>query len=174
MLSLNRLNIVFVCHGNICRSPMAECIMQHLVNENSLQAYFNITSAAVSREEIGNSIYPPAARTLRSHGIDYSNHSASHQISLQEFRAADLVVLMDHSNQRLLKHLIPHAEFDSNSQLSEVLGMNSKVCLLMDFSKHIGAEVADPWYTGNFDLTYSDILEGCSGLLSQIADVLGA
>lgn len=168
MISLNLLNIVFVCHGNICRSPMAECVMQHLVNKERLQEHFYITSAAVSREEIGNPIYLPAARILRKYGVDYANHCAAHQISLQEFQKADLVVLMDHSNLRLLKHLIPHAELDTNSQLSEALGMNSKVCLLMDFSERAGAEVADPWYTGNFELTYSDILDGCTGLLSQI------
>ncbi len=146
--------IIFLCHGNICRSPMAEYVMKHIVKEHGCQDEYEITSGAVSREEIGNDIYPPAQRKLREKGIEFSRHRA-HQITPSEFADNDLVITMDTSNMRLLGRIVPDWE------------SSGKVYMMMSFTGNT-RDVADPWYTGDFEQTYQDVLLGCTQLLKKI------
>ena len=148
----NMKKIVFVCHGNICRSPMAEFIMKKLVKEAKMEKEFDITSMAVSGEEWGNPIYPPAKAIMREHGIPFTEHRAN-KITPAEFAAADLIIIMDESNRRLLRRIVGEAA-DS-----------PKVQLMMSYAgQH--RDVADPWYTEDFETTYRDILTGCTALLA--------
>lgn len=169
--------ICFVCHGNICRSPMAEYVMKHTVKMAGMEQEYEITSAAVSYEEIGNDIYPPAKRKLNEKGVAFGRHAA-HRITPDELAEQDLVILMDSSNQRLLGRIVPQWESLSageNIPQGKIVG---KVHLMMEFA---GAEsgdtidgsakardVADPWYTGDFEQTYRDVLQGCQGLLNLL------
>ena len=146
--------IIFLCHGNICRSPMAEYVMKHIVKEQGRQEEFEITSGAVSREEIGNDIYPPAKRKLQEKGVDFSKHRA-HQITPDEFSQNDLIITMDSSNMRLLGRIVPNWE------------ETGKVHMMMEYAGK-SSDVADPWYTGDFEQTYQDVLAGCTGLLEII------
>ncbi len=141
--------ILFVCHGNICRSPMAEMILKHLVRERGLSGYV-IDSAAVSREEIGNGVYPPARRELLAHGVRCEDHRAR-QITSADYDQWDVIIGMDMSNiTRMLR----------------VFGGDDahKVHRLMDFTGH-PADMSDPWYSDRFDIAYRDILAGCEALL---------
>ena len=147
------MKIVFVCHGNICRSAMAEFVMKDEVSRTGRENEFEISSAAVSTEQIGNDMYPPAQRKLREKGVPFTRHSA-HQITRREFDEADLVVLMDASNRRILSRLIPGSD------------SSTKTTLLMDFTG-TPRDVADPWYTGDFEATYRDVLAGCRAILSR-------
>ena len=146
--------IIFICHGNICRSPMAEYVMKHLVKEQGRESEFEITSGAVSREEIGNDIYPPAKRKLQEKGVEFSRHRA-HQITPDEFSEYDIIITMDSSNMRLLGRIVPNWE------------ETGKVHLMMEYAGST-RDVADPWYTGDFEQTYQDVLAGCTGLLNMI------
>ena len=146
--------ILFVCHGNICRSPMAEFVMKHLVEERGLQDQFEIASAATSTEEIGNPVYPPARRKLAEHGIGCQGKTAR-QMTLEDYRYYDRIIVMDRNNIWNLKRLLGEDK-------------DHKISLLMDYTNRPG-EVADPWYTGDFEATWRDVLEGCKGLLSAIA-----
>ncbi len=148
------LKIIFVCHGNICRSPMAEFIMNDLVRKSGLSGKVSISSAAVSCEEEGMPIYPPAARILQMHGIPSDGHHA-HKISGQEGAEADMIIIMDHSNERLLKRIIHPEDF-------------GKIHYMMEFAGKPGQDVADPWYTGDFGRTFDDLYSACSGLVSLI------
>lgn len=139
------VKILFVCHGNICRSPMAEYVMKDLAARAGVGARLQITSAAVSREELGNPVYPPARRELQAHGIRCDGHAA-HQITAEEYACMDRVYYMDRSNLRYLRQLLPDTE---------------KCAPLL------GRDVADPWYTGDFSKTWEDILEGCTGILEE-------
>ena len=150
------MRIIFVCHGNICRSPMAEFIMKDLVRKAGMEDKFEISSAAVSREEEGNPIYPPAARMLRSKGIPFSGHRA-HRISASEAARADLIIIMDSSNLRIIRQIIAPEDF-------------GKVHYMMEFAGEGCRDVADPWYTGDFAQTYADLLAGCRGLLEHAAN----
>lgn len=145
--------ILFVCHGNICRSPMAEFVMKHLVEEHGLQDQFEIASAATSTEEIGNPVYPPARRKLAEHGIGCQGKTAR-QMTLEDYRYYDHIIVMDRNNIRNLKRLIGE-------------DTEHKISLLMDYTPRPG-EVADPWYTGDFEATWRDVLEGCEGILRSI------
>ena len=147
------MKIVFVCHGNICRSAMAEFVMKDEVSRTGRENEFEISSAAVSTEQIGNDMYPPAQLKLREKGVPFTRHSA-HQITRREFDEADLVVLMDASNRRILSRLIPGSD------------SSTKTALLMDFTG-TPRDVADPWYTGDFEATYRDVLAGCRAILSR-------
>ena len=138
--------ILFVCHGNICRSPMAEFVMKDLVTKAGRASEFHIASAAVSREEIGNPVYPPARRELAKHGIESHGHAA-HQITRAELDTYDLIYYMDESNARYLRRLFGQAAAKCQSLLPR--------------------DVADPWYTGDFTATWNDILEGCSRILEE-------
>ena len=139
--------ILFVCHGNICRSPMAEFIMKDLVAKAGRSGEFRIASAAVSREELGNPVYPPARRELQKHGIRCDGHAA-HQITRAELDEYDMIYYMDTSNARYLRRL-----FGDGAE---------KCCPLLD------RDVADPWYTGDFTQTYNDIVEGCERILEEL------
>lgn len=143
--------ILFVCHGNICRSPMAEFVMKHLVEERGLQDQFEIASAATSTEEIGNPVYPPARRKLAEHGINCEGKRAR-VMTREDFNYYDNIIVMDNENLQSIKWLFGKDK-------------NHKVRLLMDYTNRPG-EVADPWYTGDFEATWRDVLEGCEGLLA--------
>lgn len=145
-------NILFVCHGNICRSPMAEFVMKDLVTKAGLESQFHIESAATSTEEIGNPVYPPARRKLREHGIDCSGKTAR-QLTRTDGERFDLLIGMDGANLRNMRRICPNAE--------------GKFHLLLDFTQRPG-DVADPWYTGDFEATWQDVLEGCRGLLHSL------
>ena len=145
--------ILFVCHGNICRSPMAEFVMKKLVREAKLDKEIYIASAATSREEIGNPVYPPARRELLSHGITCSGKTAV-QMTAADYDRYDYIVIMDGNNRRNIMRIIGSDP-------------DNKVHRLMDYTDR-PHDVADPWYTGDFELTYSDIDEGCRALLSYI------
>lgn len=142
--------ILFVCHGNICRSPMAEFIMKDLVRKAHRENDFEIASAATSTEEIGNPVYPPARRKLAEHGIRCDGHAAR-QITRRDYDYYDMIIGMDSYNLRNMRRI-----FGDDTE--------GKISLLMDFTSRPG-DVADPWYTGNFDATWRDCLEGCEALL---------
>lgn len=148
------MRILFVCHGNICRSPMAEFVMKHLVAEAGLSDQFEIASAATSTEEIGNAVYPPARRKLAEHGIGCEGKTAR-QMTRDDYRYYDKVVAMDRNNLRNLRRM-----FGDDTE--------HKISLLMDHTRRPG-DVADPWYTGDFEATWCDVLEGCRGLLDEMA-----
>lgn len=145
--------ILFVCHGNICRSPMAEFYMKKLVKEQGLDKQFVIASAATSREEIGNPVYPPAKRKLWEHGITCNGKTAV-QMTRADYDKYDYIIGMDSMNLRNMMRII-HSD------------PQNKVSLLLDFtdSPH---SVADPWYSGDFDATYEDVSRGCKALLRHI------
>ena len=145
--------IIFLCHGNICRSPMAEYVMKDIVKKAGLEKEFEITSGAVSDEEWMDPIYPPAQRKLREKGIPFGAHSA-HKISKAEFDAQDLVIVMDRSNLRWLSRLV--GDWPAG-----------KVRMMMEYAGS-SRDVADPWYTGDFEQTYQDVLAGCMGLLEEL------
>lgn len=142
--------ILFVCHGNICRSPMAEFIMKDLVEKAGCANQFYIESAATSTEELGNEVYPPAKRKLWEHGISCKGKTAR-QMTASDYARFDLIVCMDDWNMRNMLRIC-HADPEG------------KMHKLMDFTAR-GGEVADPWYTGNFEATWQDCLEGCQGIL---------
>ena len=147
--------ILFVCLGNICRSPMAEFVMKDLVKKAGLEDEFEIASAATSTEEIGNPVYPPVRRMLNAHGIDCSGKTAR-QMTKADYENYDLLIGMDRSNFR---------------NMQRICGGDSegKIHLLLDFTDR-GGEVADPWYTGNFDATWRDAQDGCRGLLQYLME----
>ncbi len=140
------IRILFVCHGNICRSPMAEYVMKDLVKKAGRAGAFSIASAAVSREELGNPVYPPARRELQKHGIGCDGHAA-HQITRQELESYDRIYYMDRSNAQYLRRLF---------------GKDAAKCRPL-----LERDVADPWYTGDFGRTWEDILEGCTRILEE-------
>ena len=145
--------ILFICHGNICRSPMAEFVMKDLVKKAGLASQFHIASAATSREEIGNPVYPPARRKLVEHGISCEGHAAR-QLTSRDYDEYDLLIGMDEANLRNM-HRICGGD------------RSGKMSLLMDHTTRSGS-VADPWYTGDFEATWRDVLEGCRGLLDEL------
>ncbi len=145
--------ILFVCHGNICRSPMAEYVMKQLVKEEGVSGKFEIDSAATSTEEIGNDIYPPVKRLLHAEEIPCAGHSAK-KMTRADYDYFDLVVVMDGHNLRNLRRLIGE-------------DTEKKVCRLLDFTSHPG-DIADPWYTRDFDLTYRQVTEGCQALFRHL------
>ena len=145
--------ILFVCLGNICRSPMAEFVMKDLVEKAGLAEEFLIGSAATSTEEIGNPVYPPARRKLAAHGIDCSGKTAR-QLRSGDYGRYDLLIGMDRGNLRDMRRICG----------GDPAG---KMHLLLDFTARPG-EVADPWYTGDFDAAWKDVEEGCRGLLERL------
>lgn len=145
--------ILFVCHGNICRSTMAEYVMKYLVKEAGLEDSFFIDSAGTSREEIGNGVHYGTVAKLRSVGIPVGNHRAR-QITQADFKNFDYIVAMDRANVRNLQAVAPVAYRDKISKLLSYAG--------------IADDIADPWYTGNFDETYEDVMTGCKALLKKI------
>lgn len=152
------IKILFVCHGNICRSPMAEFVMKDLVKKAGKERTFRIASAATSTEELGNPVYPPARRMLRQHGIDCGGKTAR-QLGRADYDEYDLLIGMDQANLRNMRSL-----FGGDP--------SGKLRLLLDYTDHPGS-VADPWYTGDFEATWTDVLEGCRGLLSALEQANG-
>lgn len=156
---------------------MAEYVMKHLVARAGLEKEFEITSGAVSTEEIGNDIYPPAKRKLHEKGVKFTRHAA-HKITPDEFSQNDLVILMDSSNQRLLGRIVPGWEDTPAGKGVERYGIEGKVHLMMEFANAAkgvtikangkARDVADPWYTGDFEQTWQDVLAGCTGLLQLL------
>ena len=146
-------SILFVFHGNICRSPMAEFVMKDLVQKAGLEHAFSIASAATSTEEIGNPVYPPARRKLAQHGIGCAGHAAR-QLRRDDYDRYDYLIGMDSANLR---------------NMHRICGGDpaGKISLLLDWTDRPGS-VADPWYTGDFEATWQDVLEGCRNLLEQI------
>jgi protein-tyrosine phosphatase len=140
--------ILFVCHGNICRSPMAEYVMKYLVEQAQLTDQFLIESAATSTEEIGNPVYPPARRKLAEHGISCNGHAAR-QMTRADYSRYDLLIGMDSANLRNMTRI---AGGDPEGKIRPLL-----------YDK----DVADPWYTGNFEATWQDVLRGCQALLEE-------
>ena len=138
--------ILFVCHGNICRSPMAEFVMKDMVKKAGIAEQFHIESVAVSREELGNPVYPPARRELARHGIACDGHRAR-QITQADCDRFDHILYMDRSNARYLERLFPGET---------------------KFRPFLSRDVADPWYTGDFTQTWLDICEGCRKLLEEL------
>ncbi|MBE6872690.1 MAG: low molecular weight phosphotyrosine protein phosphatase [Ruminococcus albus] len=145
--------IMFICHGNICRSPMAEFVMKDLVKKAGLENEFVIASSAVSAEELGNHVYPPAKKVLEEHGISVGDKHAE-LLTRRDYDIYDLLIAMDTSNLRNIDRIIR----------SDPEG---KVHLLMSYAGK-SASVADPWYTGDFETAYNDIREGCEGLLRSL------
>lgn len=145
------IKVLFICHGNICRSPMAEFVMKKLLADNNIHNV-EVSSAAVSSEEQGNDIYPPAKSVMRANDIPFSRHYA-HRVTDSEFEDADVVYVMDNSNYQLLKK-----RFYSNSQ---------KIHMLLNH------DVADPWYSGDFEKTYQEIAEGCTKIINGLAKNYG-
>lgn len=142
------VKILFVCHGNICRSPMGEYILKDLAAKAGVADRFEIASAAVSREEIGNPVYPPARRELAKHGISCDGHAAR-QVTMKDYHHYDRICYMDASNARYLKRMLP----EDPEKIRPLLPR----------------DVADPWYTGDFSATWRDILEGCQNIMEEFA-----
>ena len=150
------VKILFVCLGNICRSPMAEYIMKDLVKKARLDNRFVIASAATSREEIGNPVYPPARRKLAAHGIGCEGHAARQLVS-RDYDRFDLLIGMDHANIRNMQRICGG-------------DTEGKIHLLMEYSGKPGKEVSDPWYTDDFETAWKDILAGCQGLFRSLQE----
>ena len=140
------VKILFVCHGNICRSPMAEFVLKDMVKKAGRAGEFSIASVAVSTEELGNPVYPPARRELASHGIGCDGHR-SRQITARDVAAYDHIYYMDSANLRWLERMFPGET---------------------KFKPFLDRNVADPWYTGDFTQTWNDINEGCERILEEL------
>ena len=147
------IRILFVCHGNICRSPMGEFLLKALVKAKGLEDQYHIESAAVSREEIGNPIYPPAKRCLHQHGVWFDAEKRARQVTRADYDRFDRIICMDYSNLRLIRRIIPDDP-------------DGKIHLMMSYAG-ISRDVADPWYTGDFERTFQDLLVGCEAMLKR-------
>ena len=152
------IKILFVCHGNICRSPMAEFLLKDMVSKLGFAQEFYIASAATSTEEIwngiGNPVYPPARQELARHGISCEGKRAV-QLKKADYAAYDYLIGMDQWNIRNMMRIVKQDP-------------EHKIYRLLEFTDRPGDDIADPWYTGQFERTYQDILEGCTGFLKQL------
>lgn len=149
------IKVLFVCHGNICRSTMAESILTHIVNQQGLSDHFHINSAATSREEIGEPPHYGTVRKLNQVGIPVIPHRAV-QMTKQDYDNYDYLIGMDSAN---IQNMIRIAGGDSDNKIYKLLSFTGS-----------GRDVADPWYTGDFDATYRDVMTGCEGLLQYILE----
>lgn len=149
------IKVLFICHGNICRSPMAQYVLQNLVNKRGLEQEFYIDSAATSTEEIGNGIHHGTRKKLEEMGIPYGDHRAV-QLRKSDYETYDYLLGMDSWNIRNMYNIIGRKTA-------------GKIYKLLDFGQ-TSRDIADPWYTGNFDETYEDILEGCEGFLKYLEE----
>ena len=150
------IKILFVCHGNICRSPMAEFVLKKMVKDRGMEAGVQIASAATSTEEIGNPVYPPARSKLAEHGIGCVGKVAR-QLTKQDYAEYDLLIGMDSANIRNMERIC-HGDSEH------------KIHLLMEYAGST-RDVADPWYTRDFETTWQDIVTGCEGLLSRNCNI---
>jgi protein-tyrosine phosphatase len=144
------IRVLFVCHGNICRSPVAEFILKAIVRSRGEEGDYYIESAAVSDEETGNPIYPPAKRSLNQHGIIFDPGKRARTVTRADYARFDRIYCMDASNMRLIRYIIPEDP-------------EHKIHLLMSVTG-TGRDVADPWYTGDFERTFQDLLQACEKL----------
>ena len=141
------IKILFVCHGNICRSPMGQYVLRHMAKETGVDHLLQIDSVAVSREELGNPVYPPAKREMNRHGVNCDGHRAR-QITQADVDSYDHIYYMDASNLRYLNRMFPGET---------------------KFKPFLSRDVADPWYTGDFTQTWADICEGCEAIMEELA-----
>ena len=150
------IKVLFICHGNICRSPMAEFVLKDMVEKRGLSDQFLIESAATSEEEIwngiGNPVYPPARKKLAEHGIDCGGKRAR-RLTREDYDKFDYLIGMDANNIRNMERMTGHK--------------GGKISLLLQFAGKTDS-IADPWYSGDFDATYRDVVEGCEALLNAI------
>ena len=165
------IKILFVCHGNICRSPMAEYVMKYLVSQKGLEEKFYIDSAATSTEEIGNGVHYGTRNKLQSVNIPVGNHKAR-QITKNDIEEFDYLLGMDSANIRNMKRFygfegFSFGNYQTKSNSAANKNLENKICKLLEFANS-SDDIADPWYTGNFDLTYNDILKGCKSLLNSL------
>ena len=151
---MKTVSILFICHGNICRSPMAEFILKALVRARGQEEMWHIESAAVSDEETGNPIYPPARRCLSQHGVVFDEGKRARRVRPEDYARFDRIICMDASNLRLLRRIIPDDP-------------QHKIHLMRSYTGS-GRDVADPWYTGDFERTFQDLLEACTALLRGV------
>ena len=140
------IKILFVCHGNICRSPMAEFVLKDMVKKAGRSGEFQIASVATSREELGNPVYPPAKREMNSHGVACDGHRAR-QITAADVAQYDYIYYMDSNNARNLARMFPGET---------------------KFMPFLNRNVADPWYSGDFTQTWADVQEGCARILEEL------
>ena len=148
------INILFICHGNICRSTMAQFVFQDMVNKAGLSDRFHVDSAATSLAEIGNPPHHGTVRKMQEVGVPVLPHRAR-QMTKKDYQTYDYLIGMDAWNIRNMQRI---AGGDPDG----------RICMLLDFTDRAGEEIADPWYTGNFDVTYRDVKEGCEGLLGKL------
>ena len=151
------IKIMFVCHGNICRSPMAEFYMKHIVEKAGLEGEIFIASSATSLEEIGNDVHYGTKAILDKYNIPYNRRQAV-RFTYKDYEEYDLVLLMDKNNMRNIRYIVPDDK-------------DEKISLLLEFAGE-SASIADPWYTGEFETTYRDIKRGCTALLQYIKSEL--
>ncbi len=146
--------ILFICHGNICRSPMAEFLLKDMVAKRGIAFQFDIASAATSREEIGNPVHHGTRKKLAQFGISVAGKTAR-QMTRRDYENYDYIIAMDRNNLRNIDRIIGRDDYN-------------KVSLLLDFAGRNGQSIADPWYTGDFDITYDDIKQGLDGFLEYL------
>ncbi len=151
------IKVMFVCHGNICRSPMAEFYMKHIVKNAGLENDIFVASSATSLEEIGNDTHYGTKAILDKYNIPYTRRQAV-RFTISDYEEFDIVLLMDKNNQRNIKYIVPDDQED-------------KIKLLLEYAGE-SASIADPWYTGEFETTYRDVKRGCNALLEYIKDNL--
>ncbi|MBE6302881.1 MAG: low molecular weight phosphotyrosine protein phosphatase [Bacteroidales bacterium] len=153
--------ILFVCHGNICRSPMAEFVFKDLVAKRGLDKDFYIRSAATSSEEIGNGIYPPAAYELGRNNVRIDKEKRATRITRNDYIEYDMIIVMEQYNIRNLRDV---ARFDPDNKIWKLLDFDNP----NDIVQCAGEDISDPWYHGNFSKTYEEIVRGCKGLLEYL------
>lgn len=158
---MDKIRVLMVCHGNICRSPMCEFVLKDMVERKNIKDKFEIASAATSTEEIwggrGNPIYPPAREELRRHGIGKTEYTdftqkRARQVSREDYEYYDYLICADRNNVRNLLKIVGADRYN-------------KISLLLDFANRPGEQIADPWYSGDFEATYRDVKEGLEGFL---------
>ena len=152
-MTSDRIGILFVCHGNICRSPMAEYIMKHIVSSKGISDLFDIASCATSCEEIGNDVYLPARAVLEENGIS-CGHRAARRFTADDYRHYDNIIVMDRRNLSAIMRMTDGDPDGKVTMMMSELGRD--------------ADVADPWYTGSFDITYDVLTEACTALLGRL------